>query len=151
MVSFNERRKMRTAKINHDKGRMDQLKKRGLELLEAFKALWRENREVISREDLEVTDRLEWHFLDDDELFETNLVLNLTTKRFRELSQRPSGRFDTWEDTIPQYGYLPPDAECLKTTGRRKSDKRRYYLVLRRGEKSVSFKEIALKEEELGI
>ena len=112
---------MRTAKINHDKSRIESLKKKGLELLDAFKALWRENREVITRDDLEASDKLEWYFLDDDELFETNLVLELTSKRFRELSQRPSGRFDTWEDTIPQYGHLPPEAECLKTTGRRKA------------------------------
>ena len=151
MVSFTERRKMRTAKINHDKSRIESLKKKGLELLDAFKALWRENREVITRDDLEASDKLEWYFLDDDELFETNLVLELTSKRFRELSQRPSGRFDTWEDTIPQYGHLPPEAECLKTTGRRKSDKKRYYLVIRRGNQTISFKEVAKKEETLGI
>ena len=113
--------------------------------------MWRENREVITRDDLEASDKLEWYFLDDDELFETNLVLELTSKRFRELSQRPSGRFDTWEDTIPQYGHLPPEAECLKTTGRRKSDKKRYYLVIRRGNQTISFKEVAKKEETLGI
>ena len=111
--------------------------------------MWRENREVITRDDLEASDKLEWYFLDDDELFETNLVLELTSKRFRELSQRPSGRFDTWEDTIPQYGHLPPEAECLKTTGRRKSDKKRYYLVIRRGNQTISFKEVAKKEETL--
>jgi len=151
MVSFLERRKMRDKKLKADRSRLDLLKKRGIELLEAFRALWRENKEVVTMDDIDVTDTLEWKFLDDDELFERTMVLEKTHSRFQELAQKPTGRFDTWEDTIPQYGALPPAAQCLKTTGKRKSDGRRYYLTIRRENKAISFKAVAELEQKMGI
>lgn len=151
MDIFTQRRKMREKKVKHDQSRLVSLQKRGMQLLEAFKSLWRENREVITIDDLETTDFLQWFFLGEEESFETTWVLEKTPKRFQELSQKPSGRFDTWEDTIPQYGSLPPPATCLKTTGKRKSDGRRYYLSIRRGKKEISFQDVAQHEEDMGI
>ena len=151
MDIFTQRRKMREKKVKDDKSRLHQLQKRGLELLDAFKSLWRENREVITIDDLDTSDFLEWFYLDEEESFETTWVLEKTQKRFQELAQKPTGRYDTWEDTIPQYGALPPLAACLKTTGKRKSDGRRYYLLIRRADKVISFEEVAKREEKLGI
>ncbi|MBL90791.1 MAG: hypothetical protein CMH56_03150 [Myxococcales bacterium] len=151
MDIFTQRRKMREKKVNDDKTRLQQLQKRGLEMLEAFKSLWRENKEVITIDDLQTTDFLEWYYLDEEESFETTWVLSKTQKRFQELAQKPTGRFDTWEDTIPQYGSLPPPATCLKTTGKRKSDGRRYYLSIRRADKVISFESVARQEEKMGI
>ena len=138
-------------KILQDKKRVTNLLNKGLSEENAFQVIWRENKGVITLEDVDAADILEWRYFDTDEVFETNRVLEKTPARFRILCQLPSAHWNTWEDDIPKYGWLPPNGQCLATFGRLKSSGDLFYLVIKKNKKLISFRDAANNSIKFGI